>query len=383
VTIVVRDTGIGMDEDTLSQLFTRFYQADNSLRRRVGGTGLGLEISRNLARMMGGDIAVSSQPGQGSTFTVTLRLPAAQAPHAKGQHQDSPGRTRRLKVLVAEDHPINLKYMNILLEQMGHDAVFCENGQEALQLLGRQAFDVVLLDYHMPVLDGLATAQAIRALPAPVNEIKIVLVTADVVNDTRKRALEVGVNAFTSKPLQMTDLRRALEECGLTEPLGDVGSRPAPLDLPRQAKTGTGAPTGPAQSAQTALLDTNWREVLGQDSGNLIDSESYIEILSMMPSDVHAELLGTLFAKPEGTVHALIDALARADRAEVEHQAHRLKGSAMLMGFRAIVAVATRAEKLASEEGAALPVAELTQDIVAAADSTQEAIKGFALHPAG
>jgi len=383
VTIVVRDTGIGMDEDTLSQLFTRFYQADNSLRRRVGGTGLGLEISRNLARMMGGDIAVSSQPGQGSTFTVTLRLPAAQAPHAKGQHQDSPGRTRRLKVLVAEDHPINLKYMNILLEQMGHDAVFCENGQEALQLLGRQAFDVVLLDYHMPVLDGLATAQAIRALPAPVNEIKIVLVTADVVNDTRKRALEVGVNAFTSKPLQMTDLRRALEECGLTEPLGDVGSRPAPLDLPRQAKTGTVAPTGPAQSAQTALLDTNWREVLGQDSGNLIDSESYIEILSMMPSDVHAELLGTLFAKPEGTVHALIDALARADRAEVEHQAHRLKGSAMLMGFRAIVAVATRAEKLASEEGAALPVAELTQDIVAAADSTQEAIKGFALHPAG
>ena len=384
VKIVVRDTGIGMDEETLSQLFTRFYQADNSLRRRVGGTGLGLEISRNLARMMGGDIAVTSQPGQGSTFTVTLRLAAAEAPNGKVSHQERPSRTRRLKVLVAEDHPINLKYMNILLEQMGHDAVFCENGQQALQLLERQAYDVVLLDYHMPVLDGLATAQAIRALPAPANETKIVLVTADVVNDTRKRALEVGVNAFTSKPLQMTDLRRALEECGLTEPLGESGSRPAPLDLPRQLRTGT-APTSPTplpDAPPAALLSENWRDVLANETSDLIDSESYIEILSMMPSDVHAELLGTLFAKPDGTVHALIDALAQGDRAEVEHQAHRLKGSAMLMGFRAIVAVATRAEKLASEAGAELPVAELTHDIQAAADSTQDAIKGFHLDPA-
>jgi hypothetical protein len=385
VTIVVRDTGIGMDEETVSQLFTRFYQADNSLRRRVGGTGLGLEISRNLARMMGGDIAVTSEPGHGSTFTVTLRLAAAQAPsHAKGSPQEHPSRTRRLKVLVAEDHPINLKYMNILLEQMGHDAVFCENGQEALQLLERQVFDVVLLDYHMPVLDGLATAQAIRALPAPANEIKIVLVTADVVNDTRKRALEVGINAFTSKPLQMTDLRRALEECGLTEPLGDGGSHPVPLDLPRHLRASSApAPLAPMPDpTPAALLNGNWRDVLGSEASDLIDSESYIEILSMMPSDVHAELLGTLFARPEGTVHALTDALARGDRAEVEHQAHRLKGSAMLMGFRAIVAVAARAEKLAAENGAELPVAELTHDIQAAAESTQEAIKGFNLHPA-
>jgi signal transduction histidine kinase len=146
VCITVQDTGMGMDAATVAQLFTRFYQADNSVRRRIGGSGLGLEISRNLAHMMGGDIEVHSEPGQGSLFTVHLILPETVAPALEAQATDQPLHMRRLRVLVAEDHPINLKYMNILLERMGHEAVFCENGQEALQLLARQRFDVVLLD---------------------------------------------------------------------------------------------------------------------------------------------------------------------------------------------------------------------------------------------
>jgi len=134
VVITVRDTGVGMDAETVDRLFTRFFQADNSLRRRIGGAGLGLEISRNLARMMGGDIHVSSQAGVGSVFTVILQLPSCDAPASDtGTGSGGLGAPRRLKILVAEDHPINLKYMNILLEKMGHDATFCENGQEALE----------------------------------------------------------------------------------------------------------------------------------------------------------------------------------------------------------------------------------------------------------
>ncbi|HAX20698.1 MAG TPA: hypothetical protein DCY64_10485 [Hydrogenophaga sp.] len=135
VVLTVRDTGMGMDPETLERLFTRFYQADNSLRRRIGGTGLGLEISRNLVRMMGGDIEVSSRPGVGSVFTVRLQLPEALAPAEEHVSATDSGQTRQLRVLVAEDHPINLKYMSILLNKMGHEATFCENGQEALQLL--------------------------------------------------------------------------------------------------------------------------------------------------------------------------------------------------------------------------------------------------------
>ena len=337
LSITVRDTGVGMDAETVANLFTRFYQADNSLRRRIGGTGLGLEISRNLARMMGGDIQVSSEPGVGSVFTVTLHLPETTAPDdaADGAASDM-GSGRRLRVLVAEDHPINLKYMAILLEKMGHDATFCENGQEALELLKSQPFDVVLLDYHMPVLDGLAATEAIRQLDGPAADIKVILVTADVVNDTRKRALEVGVNEFTSKPLQAGDLQRALGRCGLLDdpdhPLPGISvhrlsgpfpmsSYEMPVRLPQQ------------QDALTTV----------------IDAESYAEVMSMMPEDSLGELLKTVFDPPEGTAHVLLQALSDGDRDAVHYNAHKLKGTSMLMGFRAIVRSSAQLEELAQD----------------------------------
>ena len=335
VVITVRDTGVGMDAQTVDNLFTRFFQADNSLRRRIGGTGLGLEISRNLARMMGGDIHVSSQLGVGSVFTVTLNLPETAEPAQEAFAHSSHGSGRRLKVLVAEDHPINLKYMNILLEKMGHDAVFCENGEEALQLLARQPFDVVLLDYHMPVLDGLATTEAIRQLDNPSADIKVILVTADVVNDTRKRALEVGVNEFASKPLQANDLQRALQRCGL-------------LDEPDAvATTGHGAlrPSSPfplsSYEMPVRLPEFN------QNTAQVIDTESYTEILSMMPKETMDEMLNTLFEPPEGTLHVLIAALETGERSDIGYNAHKLKGTAMLLGFKAIVKTSAEIEHLA------------------------------------
>ncbi|MDZ4131349.1 MAG: ATP-binding protein, partial [Hydrogenophaga sp.] len=115
VSIVVQDTGAGMDDETLERLFTRFYQADNSFLRKMGGTGLGLEISRSLARMMGGDITVTSKLGQGSRFELTLKLPEATAPlQSQEDPQVQPAAYQSLRLLVAEDHPINLKYMNLL-----------------------------------------------------------------------------------------------------------------------------------------------------------------------------------------------------------------------------------------------------------------------------
>ncbi len=352
VRIRVRDTGVGMDSETLAQLFTRFYQADNSLRRRIGGTGLGLEISRNLARLMGGDIEVVSTPGEGSTFTVTLQLPAAEAPTDAVDSRTSVLTSRRLRVLVAEDHPINLKYIHILLEQMGHDAVFCENGQEALQLLQREPFDVVLLDYHMPVLDGLATTQAVRASDGPNRDVKIVLVTADVVNDTRRRAQEAGVNEFTTKPLQASDLRRALIRCGLIDPAIEP-EETAPV-------------SGPPPEASILLR-------MDQLPDELFDRDSYAEIRAMMPADTLDELLGTLFDPPAGTVPVLLAALDQGEATEIAYQAHKLKGTSMLMGFRAIVATAAWMERLA-QDGLAAEAVALKPQLVEDVRRTRDAI---------
>jgi len=351
IVITVSDTGIGMDDETLGQIFTRFYQADNSLRRRISGTGLGLEITRSLTQMMGGRIDVKSALNQGTTFTVTLPLPAAEAPVSEFAELTETTAHRRLKVLVAEDHPINLKYLNILLDKMGHDAIFCENGLQALTLLKEHAFDVVLLDYHMPVLDGLATTEAIRALHGPTSNVKIILVTADVVNDTRKRAKEVGVSEFASKPLQAADLQRALQRCGLLEPL--AGNAHA-MQLP-----GASAPDLRASVA------------------GLIDSEAYSEIVAMMQADTMDELLGTLFAPPEGTVHQLLDALDRGEPAAMAYNAHKLKGTAMLLGFRAIVDTAADIERRALREDAAIPRTLRTQ-LLDDMQRTQQALQAFA-----
>jgi len=363
VVLTVRDTGVGMDKDTQQQLFSRFYQADNSLRRRIGGTGLGLEISRNLARMMGGDIQVSSEPGVGSVFTVMLDLPEAAAPEPERISQLDPQYTRRLKVLVAEDHPINLKYMNILLEKMGHDAVFCENGQEALALLDKQTFDVVLLDYHMPVLDGLATTEAIRSLDGPAAKIKIVLVTADVVNDTRKRAIEVGVNEFTSKPLQAADLHRALLRCGLL----DDPSIPDTTILTRPSSP------FPISSYEAAI-----RLPEAPSISSVIDIESYAEIVSMMPAETMTEMLETVFEPPEGTLPVLQTALIEGDRDAVGYNAHKLKGTAMLLGFRAIVRTAAQIEQQAMQTTDPLSpewVEQLQRDM----QSTRKALRQYEL----
>ena len=222
--ITIRDTGIGMDKDTLSKLFTRFYQADSSLRRRIGGTGLGLEISRNLVRLMDGEITVDSQLGVGSVFSVTLTLPLADAPQRRQRGQRSAD-TPSLRLLMAEDNAVNRKVMMIMMDRLGHQVTFCENGREALQRLQQDGpvFDAVLMDYHMPVLDGLATTEAIRQLPPPLAHIPVVMVTADVLNDTRAKAMAAGVTEFITKPMQPEDLQRAFKRCGLLPSFADSG----------------------------------------------------------------------------------------------------------------------------------------------------------------
>ncbi|WP_250208005.1 ATP-binding protein [Curvibacter sp. CHRR-16] len=224
-TFTVEDTGIGMNHEAVEKLFQRFYQADGGMARKFGGTGLGLEISRSLARMMGGDIAVHSVEGQGSTFRLDLDLHMVEAPaQAKGNplqgQLTAPNKDPKcspLRVLVAEDHPVNRKFVGILLEKLGCETTFCENGELAVQAVQDSDFDIILMDVHMPVMDGLAATRAIRAMEAPKNGIPIVVLTADVMNEAQDQALAAGVNDFVGKPVQISQLKAAMQRC-LTTP---------------------------------------------------------------------------------------------------------------------------------------------------------------------
>ena len=222
--IDIADTGIGMSEATQQGLFERFHWGDASLTRKQTGSGLGLEISRSLARLMGGELSASSQLGQGSVFTLSIKTPWSalsalsvhSAPTSGAGTPAAPGLigpaspSEPLHVLVVEDHPVNRKVVGLLLQSMGHQVSFAEDGQQALTQASQTDFDLVLMDIHMPVMDGLSSARYIRALPGARGQVPIVALTADVMNDAAEQARAAGMNAFLSKPLQKKQLETVL-----------------------------------------------------------------------------------------------------------------------------------------------------------------------------
>jgi signal transduction histidine kinase/CheY-like chemotaxis protein len=209
--LAVTDTGIGMDAATMARLFQRFTQGDETTSRRYGGTGLGLEISRNLARLMGGDIEARSTPGQGSCFEMWLPLRAAAAPTADASSAvNAAGDTRSLRLLVAEDNEVNREVLAAMISHLGHEPRFAHDGRAALDAAEREHFDLVLMDLHMPELDGVAATRAIRALPGAPSRVPIVALTADAFAETRERCFAAGMDAFLSKPVSLDALAQVL-----------------------------------------------------------------------------------------------------------------------------------------------------------------------------
>jgi signal transduction histidine kinase/FixJ family two-component response regulator len=210
VAVKVIDTGVGMDEATRAKLFEEFTQADGSTTRNFGGTGLGLAISRKLARLMGGDIVVESELGVGSTFTLTfLADPAKQVSGNSSVAKSAPpqpGRLRDARLLLAEDNAVNRQVVRLFLQPQGAIITEAVNGAEALELLAKQEFDLVLLDVHMPVMDGIEAIARIRASDAAWGRLPVIALTADAMSGDRERLIAMGMTGYVSKPIDQKEL---------------------------------------------------------------------------------------------------------------------------------------------------------------------------------
>lgn len=209
--VTVADTGAGMSDETLNKLFAPFTQADASTSRRFGGTGLGLSISRKLARLMDGDITVVSSEGQGSAFTLTFRSRRGSRTSAAPANSDIDQTgdvhwARGLSVLLVDDHPLNRKVARLFLEPLGIEIVEAENGELALLQLQTRSFDLVLLDMHMPVMDGPETLRHIRAHRDAFRDVPVIALTADSLGPDNMRYGEMGADGYVAKPIDHREL---------------------------------------------------------------------------------------------------------------------------------------------------------------------------------
>jgi signal transduction histidine kinase/ActR/RegA family two-component response regulator len=201
VTIAVHDTGRGIPAEVQASIFEPFVQAEQSASRRQGGTGLGLNICRQLAELMGGGLQFDSVPGRGSCFMLQLALPRTTA-MAIGEPRSFPG----LRVLVAEDNSVNQQVIRRQLQLLGIEPVLVGNGHEVLAAVQREQYDLILLDCQMPGLDGYETAERLRALGGNFAQLPIIALTAHAMESDMQRALSVGMSDYLSKPVSLTML---------------------------------------------------------------------------------------------------------------------------------------------------------------------------------
>jgi len=202
----VQDTGIGIRRENQESIFRDFSQVDASVARKYGGTGLGLAISARLAGLMGGSLRVESEPGQGSTFLLRcgFRIAPAQVETAAAA---APARQLApLRILLAEDNPVNQRLAVALLEKRGHRVTLAGNGLEALAWQLRAEFDAVLMDVQMPELDGLEATRRWRAAEAGARRVPIIAMTANAMQGDREKCLAAGMDAFVSKPVNPQEL---------------------------------------------------------------------------------------------------------------------------------------------------------------------------------
>jgi signal transduction histidine kinase/DNA-binding NarL/FixJ family response regulator/HPt (histidine-containing phosphotransfer) domain-containing protein len=322
----VRDTGIGLTEEQMRQLFQSFQQADASTTRKYGGTGLGLAISKKLAQLMGGEVGVESAVGKGSTFWFTADLEVGQgegrqSPRlAVGNALEAMKTIHGARVLLAEDNELNQQVAAELLADAGMVVDIANNGVEAVAMAQRAAYDIVLMDMQMPEMDGVEATRALRAIPA-LDALPVVAMTANAMQADRELCIQAGMVDFVTKPIEPDDLWRAL--------LRWIPARQAALQESVTATAAAVAHEVVAPAASDADADGFPQAIPGLDM-----VAGLRRVLGKQPR--YLAMLRGFVANQSNAVQQITALIAAGDRAGAERGAHTLKGLAGNIGADAL-----------------------------------------------
>lgn len=339
----IRDTGIGIAPERLAAVFEPFTQADSSMSRRFGGTGLGTTIAKQLVELMGGRIWVESTLGVGSTFHFVLPLQEAAA-NGPERVQFTPLNLPELDILAVDDVPLNLELLRRLLGRLSHRLTLAESGAEAVAHAAASRFDLILMDMQMPQIDGLEATRLIRAheRAAGLPRTPVIALTASVLEADRCAATEAGMDGFAAKPLDMYALTHEMARvCGLLQ------SSPPPCKD----------------------LDAGPRKLCNREDGIARwNGKASAWLGALQRHSIGFTALG----------HELLKAVAARDLAEAGHLAHRLRGAAANLSLEQLSDALTHIERMCAPPTSPESIQALDQACAALmqlVDATQQAIR--------
>ena len=332
----VSDTGIGIEEVEIARLFEPFSQADSSTTRQHGGSGLGLAICKEIVRLMQGDIGVESSIGEGSKFWFTVIMRAQSAARAISETVDLSGtdaeaalhERNHLRILIAEDNLVNQMVAINQLLNLGFEAVAVENGQQVLDTLEDEEYDVVLMDLHMPVMDGFEATRRIRDSER-LRGIRIIAMTANALHGDREKCLSAGMDDYVSKPIDQDVLHAAL-----------VG------------KKAGGTDTG----KNSTMIEHGVRDVLNRKT-----IEKLRTLNRVGGPDLLSEFVDLFERESPNYLRVIDKAIGELNCKDAEHAAHTLKGSCRSLGADRMGKLCAELERMAADEnlGGAILLAEL------------------------
>ena len=349
IEFAVADTGIGIAPDKLEQIFDSFKQADSTVTRRFGGTGLGLTISKQLTKMQGGEITVSSEEGKGSTFCFRILYetgtPADLVVKQGAGPSDLESHKVLLqdkKVLLVEDNDINRIYAKNIIAKCGCKLDVAENGLIALEKIRKNEYDIVLMDVQMPVMDGLEACRSVRTqFTAPKSNIPIVALTANAIKGDEEKCLETGMNAYISKPFEPNDLYEVMIK---VLALGDGDT----TNL--EVENTTNSTTEGSKTATTATSEQ-------------VDLSYIYEVCDGDPAFL-TEMVSTFLRDTPELLQMLENHLSKEEWKQAARIAHKIKPSMQFVGLNGCMEALKELEQIASGKTEAMDrLPELYQQV--------------------